>query len=213
MCFPLNWVKKKKSYLLSYRPKMHGSRFLSKSVTEFVPSYKVTRLGTHSLFRDTYRWTGKWFAHMGLRNAVGNIHREGIQQLAFPLASPWRNAHGSSAFEKYWTWFPCLCHVPKACYPSSWPKPDMDSIRPQHLAHWLHRARLHRSMWPADANRSCKICKACEVQRRFHICPTTLLILLIYQDRLNVITRYFYSKSMINSKNTATYYFTKSSVK
>lgn len=25
---------------------------------------------------------------MGLRNAVGNIHREGIQQLAFPLASP-----------------------------------------------------------------------------------------------------------------------------
>lgn len=94
------------------------------------------------------------------------------------------------------------------------PRPEgVLSIELTKTRHGLHTAsapgtlvaqgRLHRSMWPADANRSYKICKACEVQRSFRICPSTLLILLIYQDRLNVITRYFYSKSMINSKNTA----------
>lgn len=53
-----------------------------------------------------------------------------------------------------------------------------------------HGTFLHLSMRHTCARRSYKICKVWEVLRTLHICLTISLTLLIYQERLNVITHF-----------------------
>lgn len=212
MCFPLNWVKKKvtsfhiipKCTEAGFYPNLSLSLFLlAKRLDWGLTIFSGTPTDEQESDLLTWGWetllqtyTGReysnqpfpWPVHEETLMAVQRLRNAELESLV-SATSRRRVIHQADQNQ---TWTP---------YGLS------------HLAHWSHRARLHRTMWPADANRSYKSCKACEVQRSLHICPSTWLILFIYQDRLNVITRYFYSKSMINSKNTAKQYFTKSSVK
>lgn len=78
-------------------------------------------------------------------------------------------------------------------YPPSPQREEIDSLPPGTIM--AHGTFLHLSMWHAHASRSYKLCKVWEVLRTLHIWLTISLTLLIYQERLNVIT-HFLSKSI-----------------
>lgn len=218
MCFPLKsaGLKKKKSYFLSYHPKIAGIRFqVFVQIHHWVvPSSIVTRPGTRS-FKEPNRVTGKLLAHAGLRNAVQNILRKGQEHPAFHVARAWKEAQRTSERETCWTGCPRLFHSPRLpTGPTRQTKAGRGLNMASAPAQGYYRAPVHtRRTWPVWAKRSCRICKGSKVPDSFPICPTILLILFIYQDRVNVITHHFYSRCMINSEDTVKYYFTKGSVK